>query len=165
VHLTGQDPSRTLLTAAEGSDLVVLGNRGHHRRHLGVGRVAMRLAEAASCDVVVVRGRPEAVRCAFRRIVALVSMEERDDAVLLRAREIAKKIRSKLRAVCACPTGAAATGTAVRVDVDQHPPHEVIASVNDSDLVVVGHGAGQLGLVTRAALHHAPCPVLIVRSH
>jgi nucleotide-binding universal stress UspA family protein len=42
-------------------------------------------------------------------------------------------------------------------------PHEAIARCTDSDLIVVGSRETP-GSVTTAALHHAPCPVLLVHQ-
>jgi nucleotide-binding universal stress UspA family protein len=43
-------------------------------------------------------------------------------------------------------------------------PYELVATRTHTDLIVVGSGGpGRLGSVTRDALHHALCPVLVVR--
>jgi nucleotide-binding universal stress UspA family protein len=50
------------------------------------------------------------------------------------------------------------------VVVESRHPHEALASL-DSDLVVVGRGGQHdgVGLITRAALYHSSCPVLVAR--
>ena len=58
IHRSGHDAASALLSAATASGLLVVGCRGQHKCHLGVGRHAMVLAGSAACDVVVVRGRP-----------------------------------------------------------------------------------------------------------
>jgi nucleotide-binding universal stress UspA family protein len=140
IRSSGCDADASLLSASMESSLVVVGCRGQHKCHLGVGRHALRLAESASCDTVIVRGRPQAVHGEFRKVTAL-SSEDDDDTVLARAREFAKMSRSTVEVV------------------RQH----VAAPVPDhTDLIVVGGGA-RLGMAARTALHHAACPVYVVR--
>jgi nucleotide-binding universal stress UspA family protein len=136
VHSSGPDPDGTLSAAAAQSAMVVLGCRGQHKCHLGVGRHALRLAESASSDVVVVRGRPQAVHGEFRKVTAWLA-EDEDDAVVTRAREFAKVTRSVLEVARQRPAASVPDGT---------------------DLVVV-----RPGLAARTALYHATCPVLVVR--
>ncbi|MHA6795453.1 universal stress protein [Pseudonocardia bannensis] len=61
---------------------------------------------------------------------------------------------------------ALAPGLAVAVQLVRARPHELVGEDLDADLLVLGGprtgGHGELGLVARSALHHAPCPVLLV---
>jgi nucleotide-binding universal stress UspA family protein len=56
------------------------------------------------------------------------------------------------------------------VVVNGHPAQALIDAANGADLLVVGsrgHGTfaeALLGSVSQHCVHHAPCPVLIVRS-
>ncbi|MBB5897175.1 nucleotide-binding universal stress UspA family protein [Kutzneria kofuensis] len=141
IRSSGADAASMLLSASGESGLLVLGCRGQHKCHLGVGRNALRLAGSAKCDVVIVRGRPQAVHGEFRKVTAWLGEDGDDDVVVARAKEFAKLTRSVLeverqRAAAPVPEG--------------------------TDLVVIGGGA-QLGLAARTALHHAMCPVYVVR--
>ncbi|NMH99314.1 universal stress protein [Pseudonocardia acidicola] len=55
---------------------------------------------------------------------------------------------------------------AVTADLVRARPHELVGEELEADLLVLGGpragGRGELGLVARTALHHAPCPVLLV---
>jgi nucleotide-binding universal stress UspA family protein len=135
IRSSGNDPGAALLAAANETGLLVLGCRGQHKCHLGVGHHALSLAQTAPCDVVVVRGRPQAVHGEFRKVTAWVGADE-DDAVVSRAREYARATRSVLEIVRQEPGGAVPDTT---------------------DLVVVRRGPA-----VRTALHHATCPVYVV---
>jgi hypothetical protein len=142
IRSSGDNSAAALLAAAASSRLIVVGCRGQHKCHLGVGRHAQLLVETATCDVVVVRGRPQAVHGEFRKMTAWLGDEsgEADEPVLARARDLAKATRSVLDVVQWGPT----------------------APVPDStDLVVVGSALP--GPAVRTALHHATCPVYVVR--
>jgi nucleotide-binding universal stress UspA family protein len=136
VHSSGPAPDAVLLTAADASDMIVVGCRGQHKVHLGVGRHALLLAESAPCDVVVVRGRPQAVHGEFRKVTAWLG-EDEDDSLVTRARQLAKQSRSVLEVV------------------RQRPAMDV---PDGTDLIVV-----RRGLAARTALHHAMCPVYVAR--
>ncbi len=135
VRSSGADPAAALLSAATTSGLVVVGCRGQHRCHLGVGRHALLLAEKATCDVVVVRGRPQAVHGEFRKVTAWLDHD--DEELVTRARALAKLTRSVLDIVR-------------RDAVDTVP--------DATDLLVTRPGPA-----VRIALHHATSPVHIVR--
>ncbi|CAL9503811.1 hypothetical protein SUDANB95_03467 [Actinosynnema sp. ALI-1.44] len=158
-----------LLTAAFHADTLVLGHHGPFAlpRHLTA------VAEHADCDVVVVRGTPEAVHGAHHRVTALVTGSVNDPPVLHRAADLARRRGSSLRVLHAVPP------LPVRTDDPHRPitnadellrgirhasvvarmhPHEAITHHADTDLLVVGDP----GPTTRTALHHAPCPVLVV---
>jgi nucleotide-binding universal stress UspA family protein len=134
IRSSGDDPAAALLAAAADTGLLVLGCRGQHKCHLGVGHHALALARTATCDVVVVRGRPQAVHGEFRKVTAWVG--EDDDIVVSRAREYARATRSVLEVVRRQPGGSVPDG---------------------ADLVVVRRGPA-----VRTALHHATCPVYVV---
>jgi nucleotide-binding universal stress UspA family protein len=189
VHESGSDPVRDLEAAGRAADLVVVGYRGHSASSLGLGEMVLPLVCRSTCDTVVVRGRPSAVQGDNRRVTALISGGEDDDLVIGRAAAMALDRRAALRVVHALPLpmtrDALATDHQFVLDhaarllekLDRRPPHtvvllhgqphEAVARCTDSDLLVVGAGdrltrTGRCGSVTRAALHQAPCPVLVV---
>jgi hypothetical protein len=163
------------------AQLVVLGYQGPSAAPLGLGRHVLSVACTASCDAVVVRGTPDARHRLHGRITALVSGGVDDEGVLARAVVFAQSHGASLRVVHAAPL------SVVRADLDEdhswvleragyllagyphtavlvrRQPHEAISRCVDTDLLVVGPGETRTcGAVTRAALHHAPCPVLVV---
>ena len=77
VRGSGADSTGALLAAGAESELVVVGCRGQRRRNLGLGSHALVLVANADCDVVVVRGRPQAVRGEFGKVIAWVDGDER----------------------------------------------------------------------------------------
>ncbi len=136
----------------------------------GVGRHVLSLVDHAACDVVVVRG---SAAPGHHRVTALLTGAD-DDPVLTRAAVLAKQRGAALRVLYATPP------LPVRADDPEWPlahadrvlhgvrhtsvlarmhPHEAIARYADTDLLVVG-GSGP---TTRAALHHARCPVFVAR--
>ncbi|MFC0542935.1 hypothetical protein ACFFH7_15660 [Kutzneria chonburiensis] len=133
IRSSGPDPAAALLEAATETGLLVVGCRGQHKCHLGVGHHALLLAQTATSDVVVVRGRPQAVHGEFRKVTAWVG---EDDTIVSRARECARATRSVLEIVRQEPGGGVPDTT---------------------DLVVVRRGPS-----VRTALHHATCPVYVV---
>ncbi|MFJ6671209.1 hypothetical protein ACIQMJ_08900 [Actinosynnema sp. NPDC091369] len=162
-----------LMTAGCRAGLLVVGHRGAHSTAFALGRVVVPLVEHAPCDVVVVRGTGEALRRDHHRVTALLSGDESDDDLALsRAADHARQQHASLRVLHATPP------LPVRADEPRWPvihadevlrdvrhtsvlvrmhPHEAIARYADTDLLIV---AGR-GPTTRAALHHAPCPVLV----
>jgi nucleotide-binding universal stress UspA family protein len=63
---------------------------------------------------------------------------------------------------------ARAPGVPVDCTLPRVRPHELVGEALDADLLVVGGGRPlrpEPGLVAQSALHHAPCPVLVVRRH
>lgn len=53
-------------------------------------------------------------------------------------------------------------GLTVRTELRRAWPHELVGEEVDADLLVVGQARHQPGLVALSAVHHAPCPVLLV---
>ena len=180
----GPAPVVELTTASEHSSLLVLGCRGH--RHFGLGELVVPALAGALSDTAVVRGTPTAVRGEHPVVTAMVSGGPDDDVVLHRAADFALAHRSRLRVVHAAPTDLRpgrspedvlhiaelqlkALGLAVRASftLARQLPHEVVQNPGDTDLLVLARGESPrhaLGLVTRAALYHSPCPVLVVHS-
>jgi nucleotide-binding universal stress UspA family protein len=171
------DPVRDLMPAGSHAGLLVVGYRGANGTAFGLGRLVSPLVEHAACDVVVVRGTAEALRRAHRRVTVLLSGDAYDDDLALaRAVAYAEQQHVALRVLHATPSlpvraddpvwpvthaddvlrGTRHTSVLVRMH-----PHEAITRYADTDLLVP---AG-LGPVTRAALHHAPCPVLVAHRH
>jgi hypothetical protein len=137
------------------------------------------VARSSICDVVVVGGSRDAVRGGHRRI-----------SVLLDGTAVPESVRSaawfaRLRGTglhllwhqpaevepAGSPTLGSATElahrlaprTPIRADVVRGAPNEAVAALTDTDVLVVGV-AGPLDPLARAALYHARCPVLLVRS-
>ncbi|GAA3431783.1 universal stress protein [Kutzneria kofuensis] len=180
----GASPVIGLVAASEGSSLLVLGCRGHRR--FGLGEHVIPVLTGAHCDVLVVRGTPSAVRGEHRSVTAMVSGGLNDLLVLRRAAAFAASRRSRLRVVHAAPSDLRAIhdpddvlhvaelqfralDTAVRATftLDRALPHETVEHADDTDLLVVSRGESRRhlhmpGPVTKAALYHSPCPVLVV---
>ncbi|MEV8436063.1 universal stress protein [Actinosynnema sp. NPDC051121] len=170
------DPVHDLMSAGCHAGLLVIGYRGANGTAFGLGRLVLPLVEHAACDVVVVRGTAEALGRAHRRVTVLLSGDASDDLALARAVAYAEQRHVALRVLHATPPlpvrtddpvwpvthaddvlrGAHHTSVVARMH-----PHEAITRYADTDLLVL---AGT-GPVTRAALHHAPCPVLVAHRH
>jgi nucleotide-binding universal stress UspA family protein len=163
------------------AQLVVVGHQGRTSSSLGLGGHVLPTVCSTSCDTVVVRGTDAARHGLHGRVTALVSGGPDDSAVLRGAVDFARRRDAVLRVLHAAPL------SAVRADLDEdhswvlersaellrgfphtavlvrRQPHEAISRCLDTDLLVVGPGETRAcGAVTRAALHHAPCPVLVV---
>ncbi|MFI9815879.1 universal stress protein [Saccharothrix variisporea] len=155
-----------LLVAAARAETVVIAHHGP----FALPRHVMAVVENAPCDVVVVRGGPAPVH---HRVTALITGSVHDPAVLSRATELARMRGCALRVLHAVPP------LPVRTDDPHQPvthadellrgirhasvvarmhPHEAVTRYADTDLIVVGDP----GPTTRAALHHARCPVFVV---
>ncbi|AHH96929.1 hypothetical protein GCM10010174_74130 [Kutzneria viridogrisea] len=174
------DPLAEFAEASTGSELLVLGCRGHlHRCTIGLGSLVLPTVSTAHCDVLVVRGAPAAVWGAHRTVTAMVSGGREDAAVLRRAVGMAATYRSRLRIVHASPFEEAEDVLHLAelhvqtlpfrppcsLTVARALPHEVIAQAGNTDLLVLGRGTGRhAGSVAKAALHHSRCPVLLVQS-
>jgi nucleotide-binding universal stress UspA family protein len=113
---------------------------------------ALSLTEAVACaermgaDLVVAHGLPTSFG---ERSIGI------DDAVQAAGRLLDAAVRAASRSV---------PGLHVRPWLARVRPHELVGEQLDSDLLVLGGprtDRGQLGLVARSALFHAPCPVLL----
>lgn len=175
------DPVATLADASATSDLVVLGCRGHRHRQLGLGEAVLPTVAAAHCDVLVVRGTAAALRGENRCVTAMVSGGRDDLTVVAHAAAMATTHHARMEVVHAEPPNAtddeefaeklriAALRLQTPVTTVRKLPHEAIAGSDGSDLIVLGRGQSpgrpsNPGVVTRTALHHALCPVLVVHS-
>jgi len=180
----GASPVGDLTAASATSSLLVIGCRGH--RHFGLGDLVIPVLTGARCDVAVIRGTPASVHGDHRVITAMISGGRHDRQVLRRAAEFAAAHRSQLRVVHAAPTDLRASqdpddvlhvaelqlkalNTAVRAtfSLARALPHEALQHADDTDLVVVSRGESHRhintpGPVTKAALYHSPCPVLVI---
>jgi nucleotide-binding universal stress UspA family protein len=165
------------------AQLVVVGYRGAGSSVLGLGGHVLPLLATTRCDTVVVRGTPAAVDAEYRRVTVLVSGGPGDGRVLRHAADFARRRDAALRVLHAAPqlparcsvdtdhsyvlarAAAALNGVPHHAVLVRAQPHEAIARCVDTDLIVVGSGEShESGTVTRAALHHAPCPVLVVHQ-
>ncbi|GAA1331392.1 universal stress protein [Saccharothrix algeriensis] len=171
VHPPTEDLVRDLLVASARGQALVVGHRGDGAS-FGLGRLVLPLVDHAACDVVVVRGTPEALRHNHHRVTALVSGNPSDELLLARAVECADRQHATLRVLYAVPP------LPLRADDPEWPvshadrllrgvrhtsvlarmhPHEAITRYADTDLLVLA----DRGPLTRTALHHARCPVLV----
>jgi hypothetical protein len=183
----GVHPATELLAASHAADLVVLGCRGEDHHGLGIGAAVGPVAANAACDVLVVGGRPAAVRGAHHRISVLIGTDNDQHALASGAR-LAVLRRVPLRILLATPlvgphplsapvdeqlarlhnaeaiahrlTPTVRTTTAIVWS----SPHETVSRIDDTDVLVLGVGQ-RLDAVTRLALHHAVSPVLLARGH
>ncbi|MFJ8966411.1 universal stress protein [Lentzea sp. NPDC102401] len=165
------------------AQLVVVGYRRRRTSAPGLGGDVLPPPASARCDTVVVRGTPEAVDARNRHVTVLVSGGPGDRRVLRHAADFARRRDAALRVLHAAPelpvrdgvvtdpTYVLARAAAVLDGFRHHAvlvraqPHEAIARCTDTDLIVVGSGdTHESGTVTRASLHHAPCPVLVVHQ-
>jgi nucleotide-binding universal stress UspA family protein len=179
LHPATDDPVSTFADASATSDLVVLGCRGHRHRLLGLGEAVLPTVAAAHCDVLVVRGTVAAQRGEHGWVTAMVSGGPNDETVVAHAAAMATSHHSRMEVVHAEPPTAMDDGMFAEkvriatlrlrtaVTTVRTLPHEAIANSDGSDLIVLGRGqsAGRPsnpGVVTKTALHHAPCPVLVV---
>jgi nucleotide-binding universal stress UspA family protein len=164
-----------LLRAAEGADLLVVGDHGGGGLP---GPVGTQVATQARCSVVVVRGRTDRTS---GPIVVCVDDEAADDPVIGRAFEEAALHGAELRAVTA-RRGAAPDDVDRRLDpwreryrvpaqreyVAGRPDRVLADHCREARLAVVGprrHGfeGVMLGSVGSRLLRNADCPVLIAR--
>lgn len=165
------------------AQLVVVGYRGPGSSALGLGGHVLPLLATTRCDTVIVRGTTAAIDAEHRHVTVLVSGGPGDGRVLRHAADYARRRGARLRVLHAAPppanrcgidsdhshvlarAAAALGGFAHHAVLVRSQPHEAIARCTDTDLIVVGSGeTHDSGTVTRAALHHAPCPVLVVHQ-
>jgi hypothetical protein len=144
------DPVVDLLAASTVHPLTVVGYRGHRRTMLGLGHCAARLAEAGAHDVVIVRGRPTTELGRIRSITAVAHDEYEEASVLLRAKELATTWHARVHLIRHVSNASA-------IDAVSH--------IGPSDLLVIARATVPAplhdSLLVRAALYHAPCPVLL----
>ncbi|MFK0156098.1 universal stress protein [Streptomyces sp. NPDC090493] len=205
-------PAQALLSAARDAGLLVVGARGSGGFDgLAVGSVALRVAAAAHCPVVVVPGRRSGAfgngtrpAGGVPQVVVGFDGHRPVDEVADFAFGAARTRGASLRVVqaWAFPAEAVSPRTlfvteedratwedqeeqrladalrtrqekypevTVRADVVLlHPAEALLNTSRGTDLLVVGRrtgrpgGAGRLGPVTHAVLHHAGCPVTVV---
>lgn len=182
--LPSQDAAAALIAASRHAGLVVLGCQGSGHPGLGVGAAVPAVARSAACDVAVVGGRSAAVRGAHHRICAVLGSSASYGTVATAVR-FALRSGARLRILAQfSPPGRTpaaprpresvwlsdaevlardlAPGLPVRTDVVVGEPHEVIAQITETDLIVVD-ADGSLDGLARAALYHARSPVLLAR--
>ena len=184
-----QDPAAALVAASAQSDLIVLGCRGRQHQRFGLGDLVLPTVARAQCDVLIVRGASAAIHGVHRNVTVMISGSDDDAVVLERAVHMAVTYQSHLQIVHAVPETAIRSKKTERdlyfallhldnfsekpkttLVVKRISPHEVVSRASNTDLVVLGrsrspvHAEGA-GSVTKAALHHAPCPVLVVQKH
>ncbi|GII54233.1 universal stress protein [Planotetraspora thailandica] len=200
--LLAGDPRQALIQAAEGADLLVVGNHGLGGfRGLLLGSVAYGVAGHAPCDVVVVREPATPPR---GEVVVGVDGSPTGTAVVEFAFAEASLRGAALRAVHAwtlpmwsvggayVPVGDAYEDEQIEIRllaeavagmrerypevkvteevVQGHAVEVLKAASGGADLLVVGsRGLGEfkglvLGSVSQALLHHARCPLAVVRT-
>ncbi|MBP2328762.1 nucleotide-binding universal stress UspA family protein [Kibdelosporangium banguiense] len=197
------DPPTVLLAESQTAQLMVLGSRGLGGfTGLMVGSVAVKLAQRASCPVVVVRdehddtsGKPvilgvdgspageAAIAFAYEQAsrwnVPLVAVHTWSDVLPPAAFSIVPhafdwpEIQTKeLELLCERLAGWQEKYPDVQVErivTQDSPARSLIEQARSAQLVVVGsRGRGALaglllGSTSQALLHHAPCPVAVVR--
>jgi hypothetical protein len=174
------DPLEALVDAGESARLIVVGARGRNHPGLGLGHLVRPLAARAQCPVAVVKGHPDAIRGRHQTVSVAIGRTT-DEAPLRLAVEMASREDATLRIVHAATTAGghvvdwalaqvADRRPDLRVDVDSRPclPHEFVAGIHDTDVLVIGRGGtrgqGGTGRVTNEALFHAPCPVVVTHE-
>ena len=176
------------------AEMTVLGTRGHGGvAGLTLGSVAGQVAGYARGPVVVVRGGPRHNRSPRPVVLGADGSAASDAAVRFAFRE-AEARRIPLLAVCALTDAPGVCGGARAVEEDfsralsahekefpevtvmrqvsvGSPRAELLHEAAGAPILVVGsRGRGgfaemNLGSVAHAVLHHAPCPVAIVREY
>ncbi|WP_260723461.1 universal stress protein [Dactylosporangium roseum] len=177
-------PADVLLTSAAKAAMLVVGAKSDHGFAAALlGSVAFEVATYATCPVTVVRGRADG---ATGPVIAAVDGSAAAEGVLATGFEQAARRGCDLLALRVHPPEAPvaaelaaslapwrARHPAVRAQsrlVDGHPAQVLVEASRDARLVVVGHrGHGGfagllLGSVGQALLHHAGCPVLVLRG-
>jgi nucleotide-binding universal stress UspA family protein len=175
------------------AEMVVTGAHGHGGvAGQRLGSVAWRLATHGHGPVVVVRGQWQAAGHAQGPVAVGLDQSRASRAVAAFAFREAELHRVPLLAVCALADAPGMLGGAREMEADfshamallekAHPDVTVLrqvahgsprdallAAAGEAQLLVVGcrgrggvHGMG-LGSVAQALLHHAPCPVAVIR--
>lgn len=185
------DPRAALIDASRAAELLVIGNHGlGGMRGILVGSVAYGVAGHAACDVVVVGELPpprgEIVAgvdgsAASGRVLDFAFAEARLRGVPLRVVHAWSWPRAEpsddegarrpvLERVLAGRREDHPGVSVVEEFVQGHPVEALREAATGADLLVVGsHGHGTLagmvlGSVSQGLIHHAPCPLAVVRS-
>jgi nucleotide-binding universal stress UspA family protein len=191
--LVGGAPARVLCERSIAADMVVVGSRGHGRlAGLLLGSVAYQLAGHGHGRIVIVRGPGRSPDRGPGPVVAGVDVSAPSQAAFEFAAEEAALRHVPLVAVCALADAPQSRGGARQMEEEftsmvsrwekDHPEVSVLRQVTnrspraalldagaEAQLLVVGdRGRGGIpgmtvGSVTSAMMHHAPCPVGIVR--
>jgi nucleotide-binding universal stress UspA family protein len=191
--LAAGSPALVLSEHSGTASMVVVGSRGHSRiAGLLLGSVAWQLAAHGQGRIVIVRGPARRPNDAPGPVVAGVDGSPASHAVLGFAAEEAALRHVPVLAVCALADAPGSLGGARQMEEEftslltrwekRHPGVTVLRQVTqgspraalleagaDAQMVVAGaRGRGgvpgmTLGSVAAALLHHAPCPVGIVR--
>ena len=186
-------PARMLCERSAAADMVVVGSRGHGRlAGLLLGSVAWQLAGHGRGRIVIVRGLGRSPSRSPGPVVAGLDMSAPSQAALGFAAEEAALRHVPLVTVCALADASQRLGGTRQMEEEftslvtrwekDHPGVTVLQQVTncsprealldagaEAQMLVVGsRGRGgirgmALGSVTSAILHHAPCPVGIVR--
>jgi nucleotide-binding universal stress UspA family protein len=192
-ELAGGSAAHVLCERSRTAEMVVVGCRGYSElRDLQLGSVSWQVAGHASGRVVVVRGEWQPANQPPGPVVVGADGSPAAQAAIAFAFEEATLRDAPLVAVCALADapGRLGEGRQVEEDFDHlmaceakaHPEVTVtrrvlagtpraalLTAAADAQMVVVGsRGRGgldrmRLGSVAQAILHHAPCPVGVVR--
>jgi nucleotide-binding universal stress UspA family protein len=185
--------ARVLCERSGTAEMVVAGSRGHGGvAGQRLGSVAWQVAMHGHGPVVVVRGTWRAAGHAQGPVAVGLDQSRASRAVAAFAFREAELHRVPLLAVCALADAPGMLGGAREMEADfshamallekAHPDVTVLrqvahgsprdallAAAGEAQLLVVGcrgrggvHGMG-LGSVAQALLHHAPCPVAVIR--
>jgi nucleotide-binding universal stress UspA family protein len=191
--LASGSPARMLCGRSAAADMVVAGSRGHARlAGLLLGSVAWQLAGHGRGRIVIVRGLEPPANRSPGPVVAGVDLSAPSQAALEFAAEEAALRHVPLIAVCALADAPHSLGGARQMEEEftslvtrwekDHPGVTVLRQVTNRSprtalldaaagarLLVIGSRRRggipgmTIGPVTSALLHHAPCPVGIVR--
>jgi nucleotide-binding universal stress UspA family protein len=192
-ELAGGSAAHMLCERSKTADMVVLGSRGHSELPgLRLGSVAWQVAGHACGRVVVIRGEWRPANQSPGPVVVGVDGSPVAQTATAFAFEEATLRDVPLVAVCALADASGRLGEGHQLEEDfgqlmvyeakEHPEVTVVrrvlagtpraallAAAADAQMLVVGsRGRGglegmRLGSVAQAVLHHAPCPVAVVR--
>ncbi|WP_432560257.1 universal stress protein [Granulicoccus sp. GXG6511] len=137
---------------------VVVGVDGSKTSSAAIG-FAARFAEAVGASVLGVAAAPDPLRSIAREIVV-------SDEHSLSVRQDAERFLHEAMAGLRADHPDLVVGSTV---LEHEPADALVQAADNAQLIVVGsHGRGGfagmlLGSVSRTVLHHAPCPVAVVR--
>jgi len=175
------DPVSGLIRASRGAAMVVLGCRDARHHGIGLGDAVPPVAAGARCDVVVVGGCQEAVLGAYHRVCVLLGPRaDRAVDALSSAGRFATARRADVYVVRSTysPIGQddedalrretvalarLLPAEPVGIRFSRAQPHELVAGIDDADLLVIATDA-ELDVLARSALHHARSPVLVAHA-